>query len=85
MKSKIIFQEANTEANEKAEKLGLEHPSPTFSNGEVHFDASYIHLAYLNSKSEIVAYFPSGSWVLEYNEKVWEDIKIHLGKNNGVE
>lgn len=85
MKSKIIWQDVDEESVEKAENLGIPKPEPKLSEGEIYFDASYIHLAYVNHKKEIVVYFPSGHWLLEYNESLWEEIKAHLNKNTGVE
>ena len=84
MKSKIIWEDLDKEAVEQAENLGLPQPEPKKSEGEIYFDASYIHLAYLNSNGEIIAFFPSGNWVLEYDEQVWEEIKTQLDKNNGM-
>lgn len=83
MKSKIIWNDVDAEAARTAEQLGLPMPKPELNKGEIYFDASYIHVAYLNSKKEIVVYFPSGHWLLEYNEDLWEEIKTHLNKNIG--
>ena len=83
MKAKIIWNDIDEEAIKQAETLGLPEPEPELSDGEIYFDASFIHIAYVNSKKEIVVYFPSGHWLLEYNEDLWEEIKNHLNKNIG--
>ena len=84
MKAKIIWRDIDEEAVKKAETFGMPEPEPELSDGEIYFDASFIHIAYMNSKKEIVVYFPSGHWILEYDESLWEEIKIHLDKNEGL-
>lgn len=78
MKSKIIWETLIKEDVEKAETLGLKKPEPILEEGEIHFDVTYIHLAYLNKKGEIIIYLPSGHWILEYNKDLWDKIKEHL-------
>jgi hypothetical protein len=78
MKAKIIFINHDDEAIERAEKLGMAAPEPTRYEGEVFFNVEYVSIAYVNAEGEMVVYFPSGPWVLEYDNKTWLAIKKHL-------
>jgi len=82
MKAKIIWEDRDTEDIKRAEELGMPAPEPVFTEGEIHFDLEFIHLAYLNSNHEIVIYLPSGNWLLKYDESLWIKIKRYLDSKN---
>jgi len=74
MKAKILFIDQDQEAIEKAQNLGMPEPKPTERPGEFYFDLELVNAAYINQENCIVIYLPSGYWILEYDEKLWNEI-----------
>ncbi len=80
MKANIIFVNQDNEAVERAKNLGMPEPKPIEERNEVYFSLEYISIAYLNNDGAMVIYLPSGSWLLVYDEQIWNKIKAHLMK-----
>lgn len=80
MKSKVIFEYQNEKAVEDAQNLGMPKPKPIERLGEFYFDLEYVHAANINFKGEIIIYLPSGAWILNYNDELWNRIKAYLMK-----
>ena len=80
MKAQIMFNEIDHEAKDRAELMGLSEPEPKTIIKDFYFKLKWIEIAYLNSDGDMVIFLSSVSWVLEFDQDVWDKIISYLDK-----